>query len=50
MDQWKSKESYDSFKLLYFKEYHSVDQQCKKLIEIEELVGEYENKHRALSE
>lgn len=47
VDRWKSKESYDSFKLRFFEEYHSTDQKCRRLVINEELVGEYENKQRS---
>lgn len=47
LDRWKSKESYDSFKLRFFEEYHSIDQKCKKLMASEKLVGEFENRPKA---
>ena len=44
VDKWKSKEAYDSFKLKYFKDYHSIDLKCKQFTVAEELIGEFQTK------
>jgi heme-degrading monooxygenase HmoA len=44
IDRWNSKEAYESFKLRFFEEYHSIDLQCKQLTASEELVGIYKTK------
>ena len=45
IDQWKSKDAYESFKLRFFKEYHTIDQRCKDLTELEQMVGEFNTKY-----
>jgi len=45
MDQWKSKDAYESFKLRFFEEYHTIDQRCKDLTELEQIVGEFNTKY-----
>jgi hypothetical protein len=48
VDRWHSKEAYESFKLRFFEDYHSIDLQCKQLTETEELIGEFKTKNKAI--
>ncbi|MGA8262847.1 MAG: hypothetical protein WB779_00220 [Ignavibacteriaceae bacterium] len=45
VDKWKSKDAYDSFKLRFFEEYHTIDQRCKDITNIEQIIGEFNTKY-----
>ncbi len=45
VDKWKSKDAYDSFKLRFFEEYHTIDQRCKDITDIEQIIGEFNTKY-----
>jgi hypothetical protein len=45
VDQWKSKDAYESFKLRFFEEYHTIDQRCKDITDIEQIIGEFNTKY-----
>lgn len=44
VNKWKSKEAYDSFKIKYFEEYHSIDLRCKQFTAAEVLIGKFQTK------
>jgi len=43
IDRWKSKESFEAFKLQWEKEYKELDAQCEGLTESESLLGRWES-------
>ena len=45
VDRWKSKGAYESFKLKFFEEYHTIDQRCKDLTDLEQIIGEFNTKY-----